>query len=167
MYTSFSLDTFSEIKAEKDYVYLFFNSLIYQDPYVSTAYYYGTRVEFYKSDFGYQFYGEIVQTLSQLNSTNIVTLDYTRDYLVTTTFDEIYGICGAGGSALEILGPTGSVTQGATAIQFLGSGISSVVATGGFVTVTVTGGGSGTAGTSGSSGTSGTSGSSGASGSSS
>jgi collagen type VII alpha len=79
------------------------------------------------------------------------------------------GTSGSGsGSSLRVFGPTGEVTNsGATGLNFLGSGIQSVSASGEFVTITVSGGtGSGTPGTSGTSGLSGSSGTSGESGSS-
>ena len=58
-YTSFSLDSFSEIKAEEDYVYLFFKSLV-DSSFVASSYYYGTRVKFTKTGLGYQLYQEIL-----------------------------------------------------------------------------------------------------------
>ena len=161
LYNSFSLDSFTEIKAEKDYVYLFFKSLIQSSTFVSNSYYYGTKVTFTKSNLGYQLYEAIIQIISDLNETNIVTIDYTQDDLVTISFDEIYGTwsggTGGGGSDISISGPSGVVTTGATGIYFTGSGVSSVTSVGDFVTVTISA--SGTSGTSGSSGTSGTSGS--------
>jgi hypothetical protein len=46
VYTSFSLESFTEIKAQTDSVYLYFNSLIDSGSLVSSSYYYGTRVTF-------------------------------------------------------------------------------------------------------------------------
>ena len=81
------------------------------------------------------------------------------------------GTSGTSGLSVAIYGPTAGVqvSAGATGIEFIGSGVQSVTASGSFVTVTITGGtggGSGTSGTSGTSGSSGTSGTSGSSGSS-
>ena len=79
--------------------------------------------------------------------------------------DLAYFAPGGSGSSVAVVGPSGQVSAGATGIEFTGSGVQSVTASGNFVTVTITGGtGSGTSGTSGSSGSSGTSGSSGSSG---
>jgi hypothetical protein len=74
-YTAFSLDSFSEIKAETDYVYLFFKSLIQVSPLASSSYYYGTRVKFTKTGLGYQLYQEILLDITNLGETKIVTLD--------------------------------------------------------------------------------------------
>ena len=139
-YTSFSLDSLSEIKAEEDYVYLFFKSLV-DSSFVSSSYYYGTRVKFTKTGLGYQLYQQIILSLTNLEGTKIVTLDYTTDSLVTISFEEIYGPAGGGGgtaSAVGIFSDSGEVTSGATGIYFTGSGVTSVVASGDFVTVTIT-----------------------------
>ena len=96
LYTSFSFDSFSEIKSQEDSVFLFFNSLI-DNGFVTGENYYGTRVEFNKSNLGYQLYGEILQQISKIQNTSIVTLDYTDDPLVTLNFTEIYGPYGGGG----------------------------------------------------------------------
>jgi hypothetical protein len=74
---------------------------------------------------------------------------------------------GSGASSLAVYDPSGNqVTAGATGIQFLGSGVASVIAAGDFVSITLssTSGSSGTSGLSGSDGTSGTSGIDGTSG---
>jgi hypothetical protein len=131
VYTSFSLDSFSEIKADTNYVYLYFSSLIDSGTLVSSSYYYGTRVTFTKTGLGYQIYSEIILSLSDLDNENIVTLDYTTDDLVTTSFEQIYGPStggGTGGSAISVFGPAGQVTSGATGFIFTGSGVSSVTA---------------------------------------
>jgi hypothetical protein len=96
LYTSFSFDSFSEIKSQEDSVFLFFDSLI-DNGFVTGENYYGTRVEFNKSNLGYQLYGEILQQISKIQNTSIVTLDYTDDPLVTLNFTEIYGPYGGGG----------------------------------------------------------------------
>ena len=48
-YTSFSFESFSEIKSDTDNVYLYFSSLIDSGTLVSSSYYYGTRVTDRKS----------------------------------------------------------------------------------------------------------------------
>ena len=89
LYTSFSLSTFSEIKSDQNSVYLYFRSLSTEGPLSSGKIYYGTVVEFVKTNLAYQILQEISLSLSSLSDNKIVTLDFTTDPLVTLTFSSI------------------------------------------------------------------------------
>lgn len=109
-YVSFSFDSFSLIKSKENSVFLYFDSLS-DDLIVSGDRYYGTRVEFLKTGFGSQLYGEIFSRLFFTNS-QISTLDYTEDPLTTILFSSVYSPSGGGGGGA---GPTGSTgAQGTT-----------------------------------------------------
>ena len=89
LYTSFSVRGFSEIRSDQSSVYLYFRSLSTSGPFISGKIYYGTVVEFSKTDLAYQIFTEISLILSSLSNNKIVTLDFTNDPLVTLTYSSI------------------------------------------------------------------------------
>ena len=92
LYTSFSFDSFSEIKADQNSVYLYFKALPEIGSLIPDGNYYGTRVQYTKTNLGYQFYQQILLDISQISDSKIVTLDYTADPLVTISISPIYAL---------------------------------------------------------------------------
>jgi len=89
LYSSFSMRSFSEMKSDQSSVYLYFRSRSTAGPLSAGKIYYGTVVEFAKTDLAYQIFQEISLILSSLTDNKIVTLDFTTDTLVTLTFSSI------------------------------------------------------------------------------
>ncbi len=89
LYTSFSWRSFSEIKSDQSSVYLYFRSLSTPGPLSAGKIYYGTVVEFAKTNLAYQIFQEITMSLSTFVDEKIITLDLTSDSLTTLTFTPI------------------------------------------------------------------------------
>lgn len=89
LFSSFAVGGFSEMKSDQDSVHLFFKTLSATGPLSPGDTYYGTRVEFDKVGLGYQLFQEITLSLSSLVTSQIVTLDFTSDPLVSLTFTSI------------------------------------------------------------------------------
>ena len=77
------------MQSDQSSVYLYFKSLSTAGPLTPGKLYYGTVVEFAKTDLAYQIFQEISMILSSLTDNKIVTLDFTTDTLVTLTFSYI------------------------------------------------------------------------------
>ncbi len=77
------------MKSDQSSVYLFFTSLSTEGPLTPEKIYYGTVVEFVKTNLAYQILQEISLSLSSLSDNKIVTLDFTTDPLVTLNFSSI------------------------------------------------------------------------------
>ena len=92
LYTTFSFNSFSEIKTDQNVVYLYFDALPEVESLIPDGNYYGTRVAFTKTGLAYQLYQEILLSISQLSKSTIVTIDYTADPLVSLSISSVYSL---------------------------------------------------------------------------
>lgn len=99
LYTSFTLNSLSQIVAVQDGCYLYFTSVFTESSLTSSRFYYGTIVYFSKTDYGYQLFSEVISSIQGLVTNperTLATIDFSFDPSVSVTFSNMMGISTGG-----------------------------------------------------------------------